>query len=111
MRPQNRHDGKHPDAIIKDFKALLDNMRDATPRVAIYRGTREFIKHKSRNKTYISDEQLPAMERCIYHGINIQVEGVDGERISQMCRRIRSQSWRGGNRWNNSVWVKQRPGT
>jgi hypothetical protein len=25
MGPQNRHDGTHPDAIIKDFRALLDN--------------------------------------------------------------------------------------
>jgi hypothetical protein len=31
MGPQNRHDGKHPDAIIKDMRALLDNTQDATP--------------------------------------------------------------------------------
>jgi len=65
MGPQNRHDGKHSDAMIKDFRALLDNTQDATHRVAIYSGTREFIKHKSCNKTYISDEQLHAMELCI----------------------------------------------
>jgi len=53
--------------------------------VAIYSGTREFIKHKSRNKTYISDEQLHAVELCIYHGIKVQVESLDGARISQMC--------------------------
>ena len=75
MRTQNCHDGKHPDAMIKDFRALLDNTQDATHRVAIYSGTREFIKHKSRNKTYISDEQLHEMELCIYHGIKVQVEG------------------------------------
>jgi hypothetical protein len=50
--------------------------------VEIYSSTREFIKHKSRNMTYISDEQLRGMLLCIYHGINVQVEGLDGERIS-----------------------------
>jgi hypothetical protein len=59
--PQNRGDGKHPDAMIKDFRALLDNTQDATHRMAIYSGTQEFIKHQSRNKTYISDDQLHAM--------------------------------------------------
>ena len=28
MGPQNRRDGKHPDAMIKDFRVLLDNMQD-----------------------------------------------------------------------------------
>jgi hypothetical protein len=84
--PQNRCDGNHPDAMIKDFRALHNNTQDATHRVAIYSGTREFIKHTSRNKTYISDEQMHSMELCIYHGIKVQVEGLDGERISQMCR-------------------------
>jgi hypothetical protein len=70
----------------------------------------EYIKHQSRNKTYISDEQLHAMELCIYHGINVQVEGLEGERTSQMCRCIESQSWWGGDRWNDRVWVKQHPG-
>jgi len=110
MGPQNRRDGQHPDAMIKDLRALLDNTQDATHRVAIYTGTQEFIKHKSLNKTYISDEQLHAMELCIYHGIKVQVEGLDGERISQMCRCTGSQSWHGGDRWNNWVLVKQRPG-
>jgi hypothetical protein len=109
MGPQNRRDGQHPDAIIKDFRALLDNTQDSTDRVAIYSGTGEFIKHKSRNKTYISDEQLHAMELAIYHGIKVQVEGLDGERISQMCRCTESQRWRGGDRRNDWVWVKQRP--
>jgi len=101
MGPQNRRDGMHPDAMIKDFRALLDNTQDATHRVAIYSGTREVIKHKSRNKTYISDEQLHAMELCIHHGIQIQVEGLDGERISQMCRCTGIQSWRWGDRRND----------
>jgi len=72
--------------MIKGFRALLDNTQDATHRVAIYSGMRGFIKHNSCNKTYISDEQLHAMELWIYHGIKVQVEGLDGERISQMCR-------------------------
>jgi L-serine deaminase len=71
--------------MIKDFRALLENTQDATHHVAIYSRTREFIKHRSRNKTYIFDEQLHTMELCMYHGINIQVEGLHTERISQMC--------------------------
>jgi hypothetical protein len=92
MGSENRRDGKHPDSMMKDFRALLDNTQDATHRAAIYSGTREFIKHKSRNKTYISDEKLHAMELCIYHGIKVQVESLEGERISQMCRCTGSQS-------------------
>jgi hypothetical protein len=45
MWPKHRRDGKHPDAIIKDFRALLDNTQDATHHVATYSGTWEFIKH------------------------------------------------------------------
>jgi hypothetical protein len=92
MGPQNRRDGNHPDAMIKDFGALFNNTQDATHHTAIYSGTQEFIKHKSLNKTYISDEQLHAMELCIYHGIKVQVEGFEGERISQMGRCTGSQS-------------------
>jgi len=110
MGPQNRRDGKHPDAVIKDFRALLDNTHDATHHAAIYSSTWECIKRKSRNKTYISDEQLHAMELCIYHGTKVQVEGLEGERISQMCRWTGSQSWRRGDRRNDCVWVMQRPG-
>jgi hypothetical protein len=105
--PQNPCDGKHSDAMIKDFRALLNNTQDATHHVAIDSGTQEFIKHKSRIKKYISDEQLHPMELCIYHGIKIHVEGLDGERISQMCRCTGSQSWRRGYRRNDCVWVKQ----
>jgi len=43
MGPQNRPDGEYPDAMIKDFRALLDSMHDAMHHVAISRGTREFI--------------------------------------------------------------------
>jgi hypothetical protein len=110
MGPQNRRVGKHPDGMTKDFRGLLHNKQDATHRVAIYSGTREFINHKSRNKTYISNDKLHAMELCIYHGIKLQVDGLDGERISQMCRCTESQSWRGGDQRNDWVWVQQRPG-
>jgi hypothetical protein len=101
MRPQNRRDGKHPNAMIKHFRALLNNVQDATQCAAICSGTWEFIKNESRNKTYISDEQLHPMELCIYHGIKVQVEGLEGETISQMCRCKGSQSWRGEDRRNN----------
>jgi hypothetical protein len=109
MGPQTRRDRKHPDAIIKDFGALLDTTQDAMHRVTIYNGTREFLKHKSCKKTYISDEQLHTMELCIYHGIKVKVEGLEGERISQICRCTGSQSWHGGDRRNGWVWVKQCP--
>jgi hypothetical protein len=71
--------------MIKDFGALLDNTQDAMHCVAIHRGTREVMKQKIHNKTYISDEHLHTMELCIYHGIKVQVEGLDGERIFQIC--------------------------
>ena len=109
MGPQNRRDGKHSDTMIKDFRALLDNTQDAMHRVTISNGTQEFLKHNSRNKMYISDEQLHAMELCISHVILVQVEGLEGERISQICRCTGSQSWRGGDRRNDWVWVKQHP--
>jgi len=65
MGPQNGRDGKPPDAMIKDFRASLNNTQDEMHCVALYSGTWEFIKHKRCNKTYMSDEQLPAMELCI----------------------------------------------
>jgi len=43
MGPQNRRDGKHPDAMIKDFRALLKNMQHSTHRVTIYNCTRECL--------------------------------------------------------------------
>ena len=103
MEPQNRLDAKHPDATIKDFRALLDNTQDATHHVAIYSGTLELIKCKSCNKTYISDEQLHTMELCIYHVIKVQVESLDREHIFQICRWTGCQSCRRGDRRND--WV------
>jgi len=110
MGPQTRRDGKHSDAMIHDFRALLDNTQVAIHRVTIYNGMGEFLKHKHRNKMYISDEQLHAMELCIFHGIKVQVQGLDGEYISQICRCTVSQSQRRGDRRNDWVWVQQRPG-
>jgi len=108
--PQNHRDGMHPDGMIKVFRALLDNTQDAMHHVAIYSGLREFIKHKSRNKTYISDEQTHAMDLCIHHGIKVQLEGLDGERISVIGRCTGSQSWCRGDQWNNLVSETQCPG-
>jgi len=96
--------------MIKHFRALLDNTQNATQSVAIHSGTWEIIKHTSRNTTYISDEQLHAMELFMYRGIRVQIDSVDGERISQMCRCTGSQNWRRGDRRNDWVWVKQLPG-
>ena len=62
MGPQNRCDGKHPDAMITDFRALLDNTQETTHRVTIYNGMRDFINHKSCNMMYISDEQY--QQKC-----------------------------------------------
>jgi hypothetical protein len=94
--PQNCRDGKHPDAMIKYFKALLDNTQDATHRMTIYNGTHQFLQHMSRNKMYLLHEQLHAMEPCIYDGIVVQVERLDGEHISQNCQYTGNQSWCGG---------------
>jgi hypothetical protein len=103
MGPQYCHDGQHPDAIIKDFKALLNNTQDAMHRVAIHSSTWEIINYRSHNMTYISDKQLPAMVLCIYHGINVEVEGLERERMCQICRYTGSQSWCRGDRQND--WV------
>jgi hypothetical protein len=54
--PQNRRGGKHPDAVIKNFRALLDNTQDATHSVTLYNGMRQFPNHKRCKKTYISNE-------------------------------------------------------
>ena len=110
MGPHNCRDGMSPDAMMKDFRALVDNTQGTTHRVAIYSGTFKDIKPKSRNKTYISDEQLHAIELSIYHAIQVQIQGLDGEHIAQMCRCTGSQSWRGGDRRIDWVWVKERLG-
>jgi len=48
--------------MIKDFRALVDNVQDPMHCVVICSGTQDFINYQSRNKTYILDEQLHAME-------------------------------------------------
>jgi len=107
--PQNHRDGKHPEAMVKDCRALLNNTQDSMHRMTIYNGTWEFIKHKSHNTMYISHEQLHAMEICIYHGIKVQVECFEAEHISQIYRCTGSQSWCRGDQWHDWVWVKQHP--
>jgi len=42
--PQNCRDRKHPDAMIRDFRDLLDNTQDAMNCAAVYSGMREFVK-------------------------------------------------------------------
>jgi len=103
-------DVKHHDPMVGDLRALLDDTQDAMLCETLYKGTQEFINHKSRNKTYLSDEQLHTMELCIYHGNKVQLEGLEGECISQMCRCTGSQSWHGWDRRNHWVWLKQPTG-
>jgi hypothetical protein len=95
--------------MMRDFGPLLDKMKDATHRVGICGGTQVFIKHKSRNNTYILDEQLHAMQLCIYNGMDVQVEGFEGEHIASISRCTESQNWSRWDQRNNWVWVKQCP--
>jgi hypothetical protein len=48
------------------------------------------------------------MELCIYHSFKVQVEGLEGEHISRMCRCTGWQSWRVADRENDCVWAKLR---
>jgi hypothetical protein len=75
---QNSLDGKHPNAMIKDFRALLNHTHDTTHCIAIFPGTWVFIKHMSHKKWNIPDEQLQAMEHCMYHGIKVHIEDLEG---------------------------------
>jgi len=109
MKPQNRRDGKHHEVMINDFRALLDITEDAIHCAAIYIGTQEFVKQRCHYTTYISDEQLHTKDLCIYHGINVHAEGLEGGRISQMCRCTGSQSCCRGDGRNDGVWVNQHP--
>jgi hypothetical protein len=108
MQPQNNPDGHQPDAMIKVFTALHHNTKDATHLTAIYISVLLFIRHESSNMMYISDEQLHTMELCIYHAIKVQVDVLNGERRSEMCGCVESQSWSGEDQWNIWLWVKQR---
>jgi hypothetical protein len=61
--------------------------------MTIYNSTREFLMHQGHNKMYLSDEQMNTMEICIYQGIEVQVDGLEGEHISQIGRCTASQRW------------------
>jgi len=63
--------------------------------------------HTSRNKTFIWDDQLHTMELCMYNGIKVQVEGLNGEHIFQFCWCTGYQSWCGGDWQNDWVGVNQ----
>jgi len=78
--------------------------------MAINRGTRRFIKHKSRNKTYISNKQLHAIQLYIYHSIKFRVQDLEGKHISRIWQCTESWSWQGEDGQNNWVWVKQHQG-
>ena len=103
MGPQNRRVGKHPDAMIKDPRALLNPTQDAAHWVAIYGGTPEFIKHKSHHRTYMLDEQQHALELSIDNGVYVPVVRLEGKYIPQMCRCTGSQSWCRGDPRNDRV--------
>ena len=92
--------------MINDFRTLLDDTQDETHCVALYRGMRDCMKHMSCNTTSISDEQLHAIEIFIYHCIVVEVERLEGEHISQICRCTGNQIWHRGDRQNNWVWVE-----
>jgi hypothetical protein len=110
MGPQNRLDGQHCDAMIKIIRALLDNLQDTTHRVTMKNSRREILRDVSCKKIYISDEPLHAMELWIDQGIKVQVEGSEGERLSQIWRCTGSHSRCGGARRNDWIWVSQCPG-
>jgi hypothetical protein len=108
--PQAQKGKDDGDALIKDFGALLDSTEDPSQREALYNGVREIIKQRSSNGTYLSDDQLLAVELCVYHGVKVEVEDLNGDRQFQICRCTGNQPWRGRDRRNDWVWVKQRQG-
>jgi len=82
MVPETYNDGKHPDAMNKDITVVLDNRQDTSHCIPMCSGTREYIKHKSLKKMYISDEQLHPIELSIYQGVKVHVQGLDSECLS-----------------------------
>ena len=94
-------DRKHPAVMITDFRALLENTRHATHSEAMESVIWQFMKQKRCTKTYILNEQLHAVELCIYHSLTVHVKDLAGERLSQMCRWTGSKSWHGGDRQND----------
>ena len=85
-------------------------MQDSIHNMPLYTGTWALIKYKNCNKTDISDEQLHAMKLSIHLFVKIPVESLEVEQISQVCRCTGSQSWCGGDRRNDWLWVKQHLG-
>jgi len=106
MGSRNRCDGMHSDAIMRNFRALHGITQNGTHQLAIYCGTSEFMKHRSHNMTYILHNHLHVVELCIHHGHKVQVEGLECECISQMCRWTGNQSWCRGDQHHYWVWVK-----
>jgi len=96
--------------MMKDLKALLNHTHDAAHQMAIFSGTQKNMKDKSHKKMYISDVQQHPMELCIFLGIQVQVEGLEGECQSQMGWCTGTQTWHGGYQQYYWVWIKQCPG-
>jgi hypothetical protein len=107
MGPQTFQDWKHPNAVMKVFGGLLVDLHDLMYYGALYKGTWEFIKHKSHNMMYILDEQRHPKELCINHGIKIQVDDWEGKGIPLMSRGTRNHWCRAGDRRNHLVWLTQ----
>jgi len=93
--PQNHCDRKHPEARIKVVRIWLDNRQDAMHHIGIYNGTWESNKQQSHITTYMSNEQLQAMELCIIHGIMVHTNSLEHDRVTQMFRYTGSYSWLG----------------
>jgi hypothetical protein len=64
IEPQICRDGKRSDAVINNFRALRDTAEYSPYWLALYRGTQQFIYHRSHSKTYILNEQMHPKERC-----------------------------------------------
>jgi len=61
MGPQIYPDGKHPDTMIRDFRAILHTTEETKHRMVIISDAQEFTKQKRHKKTYTSDEQPHTM--------------------------------------------------
>jgi hypothetical protein len=96
MALYSRHDGNHPDAMIKDFRTLHNISPDQTHHMSMFSGIWEFLNNKLQHKLYILEEQLHAMEFGICHSLKLQPEGFEGDHIPQRFQWTGLQSWRGG---------------
>ena len=107
ISPQN--DSKTPDGQMKHFGALVDST-DVVQRSALLNGTRDFLLRRLSKRDEILDEELRKAEICIYHAVKVVIDDMDGERKTQMCRCTGEKPWRGAQKRNDWVWVRQRPG-